>query len=302
MSSDFDIVVAGGGIAGLTAGLRAAQLGRRTLVLTGHQLGGNLLSIERIDGHPDYPDGIAGYELLPMIQAEASEAGVEFAAVELARVDGTPGAWMLSTGEGELGARAVVLATGAAPRKLGVRGEETFTGRGVSHCASCDAPLLRDKVAVVVGGGDSALQESLTLADPVARVIIVQDGGELTAQQGYIDRVTQSPKIEVRFGTTVREIEGVERVTGVRLTSDEAIACDAVFVYVGLAPGTAYLNGMLPLDSASRIPTDRAMATQLSGLFAAGLVRSGSPGRAAVSASEGMAAAEAADRWLRNGG
>jgi thioredoxin reductase (NADPH) len=124
----------------------------------------------------------------------------------------------------------------------------------------------------------------------------------LTAQQVYIDRVRQHLRIEVRFGTTVTEIAGNERVTGVRLTGGDEVACDAVFVYVGLEPNTGYLNGKLSLDSAARVPTDRGMATELSGLFAAGLVRSGSPGRAAISADEGKAAAEAADRFLRNGG
>ena len=302
MNSDFDIAVAGGGIAGLTAGLKAAQLGRTTLVLTGHQLGGNLLSIEKIDGYPDNPDGIAGYELLPTIQAQAAEAGVELAATELVTLDGGPRGWKLTTGNGEFAARAVILATGAAPKALGIPGEAEFKGRGVSHCASCDAPLLRDKVVVVVGGGDSALQESLTLAEAVARVIIVQDAAELTAQQTYVDRVMHNPKIEVRFGTTVNEVVGNTRVTGVRLTSGEAIACDGVFVYIGLAPNTAYLNGKVAPDSAGRIPTDSAMATGQPGLFAAGLVRAGSLGRAAVSAAEANAAAEAADRWLKNGG
>jgi thioredoxin reductase (NADPH) len=302
MSTDFDIAIAGAGIAGLTAGRRAAQLGRTTLVLTGRQLGGNLLSIEKIDGHPDYPDGIAGYELLPTIQAEAADAGVEFAATELARLDGAPRNWKLSTATGEFAARAVILATGAAPIALGVPGEEALAGRGVSHCASCDAPLLRDKVVVVVGGGDSALQESLTLAEAAGKVIIVQDVGALTAQPTYIERVRQHSKIEVRLGTTVIEVVGDSRVSGVRLASGEAIACDGVFVYIGLAPSTAYLDGMLALDSAGRIPTDSSMATEQPGVFAAGLVRAGSPGRAALSASEAMAAAEAADRWLRNGG
>ena len=302
MDTDFDIVVAGGGITGLTAGLRAAQLGRRTLVLTGLQFGGNLLSIDRIDGHPDYPDGIAGYELLPTIQAEGAEAGAEFAAVELEHLEGRPGGWTLTTGQGELFARAVILATGAAPRTLDIPGEEAFSGRGVSHCASCDAPLLRDKVVVVVGGGDSALQESLTLADAVDKVVIVQDLGVLTAQAMYVERVSENPKIDVRSGTTLEAILGDTRVSGVRLASGEAIACDGVFVYVGLAPQTAYLNGLLALDSAGRIPTDSAMATGRPGLFAAGLVRGGSPGRAAASEDEAKAAAESADRWLGSGG
>jgi thioredoxin reductase (NADPH) len=302
MSGEFDVAVAGGGIAGLTAGLTAARLGCRTLVLTGNQLGGNLLSIERIDGHPDYPDGIAGYELLPTIQAEGAEAGVEFAAAELTGLHGAAGSWQLATTDGAVAARAVILATGAAPKPLGVPGEEAFRGRGVSQCASCDAPLLRDKAVVVVGGGDSALQESLTLAEDVGTVLIVQLAAALTAQQAYVDRVTQHPRIAVRFGTTVSEIVGDHRVTGVRLSSGEAIACDGVFVFVGLAPSTAYLDGLLTLDAAGRIPTDSGMATGQPGLFAAGLVRAGSPGRAAVSAAEAKAAAEAADRWLRNGG
>jgi thioredoxin reductase (NADPH) len=302
MSSEFEIIVVGGGIAGLTAGLTAARLGRSTLVLTGDQLGGNLLSIEKIEGYPEHADGIAGFELMPTIQADAADAGAEFAATELQKLDGGAGNWTLTTGEGEFAAKAVILASGASPRTLGVPGEEEFKGRGVSHCASCDAPLLRDKVVVVVGGGDSALQEALTLAEAVAKVIILQKGDTLTAQDTYIQRVTQNPKIEVRFGTTVHEIIGDTGVTGVKLPGGDTIACDGVFAYVGLAPNTAYLNDKLALDSAGRIPTDSSMATSQPGLFAAGLVRGGSPGRAAVSAGEGAAAAEAADRWLKNGG
>ncbi len=299
MSEEFDIVVAGGGIAGLTAGLAAAKAGRRTLVLTGDVLGGNLLSIEKIEGHPDYADGIAGFELLPTLQADGADAGVEFAATEVTKLDGEAGNWTLTTGEGEFGAKAVILATGAGPRGLGIPGEEEFKGRGVSHCASCDAPLLRDKVVVVIGGGDSALQESLTLAEAVAKVIILQKGDTLTAQPTYVQRVTQNPKIEVRFGADVKEIAGDTAVTAVKLAGGETVPCDAVFVYVGLQPNTSYLNGKLALDSNGRIPTDSSMATAMPGLFAAGLVRAGSPGRAVVSAEEATTAVQSADSFLK---
>src|SRR5690606_28156718 len=160
-----EIVVAGGGIAGLTAGLTAARLGRKTLILTGDQLGGNLLSIEKIEGFPGFAEGVAGFELCPSTQMQAAEAGCEFETIEIQSLGGGRGAWQIKTSDGDYTAKALILATGASLTTLGVPGEEEFKGRGVSHCASCDAPLLRGAPAVVVGGGDSALQEALTLAN-----------------------------------------------------------------------------------------------------------------------------------------
>ena len=180
---DYDIVVAGGGIAGLSAGLTAARLGRRTLVLTGDILGGQLLSIAKVDGYPGFPDGVPGYDLCPMAQEMATEAGAEVASVELARlVPGNDG-WRVATSDGEEhAAKGVVLATGARLKKLGVPGEAEFFGKGVSHCATCDGPLLRGRASVVVGGGDSAVQEALTLADYDVRVVMLLRGAELSAQ------------------------------------------------------------------------------------------------------------------------
>ena len=193
----------------------------------------------------------------------------------------------------------MILATGAGPKGLDIPGEEEFKGRGVSHCASCDAPLLRDKVVVVIGGGDSALQEGLTLAEAASQVIVLQKGDKLTAQPSYIERATAHPKIEVRLHSTVEAIVGDKAVTGVKLADGETIPCDGVFVYIGLQPNTSYLDAKLALDSDGKIPTDSVMATALPGLFAAGLVRVGSPGRAAVSAQEATTAAASADSFLK---
>ena len=154
MDGDYDIVIAGGGLAGLTAGVTAARLGRKTLVLTGDVIGGQLLSIEKIEGYPGFPDGVPGYDLAPMTQEEAASAGAEFAATELTGFMQDAKAWRLSTGEGEVSTRGVVLATGSSLKELGVPGEARLRGQGVSHCASCDAPLLRQKIVAVVGGGD----------------------------------------------------------------------------------------------------------------------------------------------------
>ena len=247
---EFDLIVAGGGIAGLTAGLGSARAGLKTLVMTGDVLGGQLLSIERIDGYPGFPEGIPGYDLCPMVQEQASAAGAEIAAVTLAGLQAQNGKWRLATASGDYSARAVVLATGTTLKELGVEGEARLRGHGVSHCATCDAPLLRGRVVGVVGGGDSALQEALTLAEFALRVVIFHRGKALSAQAAYRERVTKHPKIEIRLNTVVEEVLGDSVVTGVRTrdaTNDVKadVELSGFFVYIGLKPNTAVADGLL---------------------------------------------------------
>lgn len=307
MTTQFDVVIAGGGIAGLTAALTSARLGRATLVLTGDILGGQLLSINKVDGFPGFPDGIAGYELCPMAQEQAAAAGAEFSATTLKQLAQEGRQWRVKTAEGEEhAARAVILATGAGLKALGVPGEARLQGKGVSHCASCDAPLLRDRSAVVVGGGDFAAQEALTLAEFAARVIILHRGEALSAQPAYRDAVLAHPRVELRFNAVLDEILGDNKVTGVRVrdraTGQAAdVETSGVFVYIGLQPNSAVLQGRAALDPAGRISTVASMRTELPGICAAGAVRSGWPGRAVASAGEGATAAVAVDRYLRDG-
>jgi thioredoxin reductase (NADPH) len=302
---DYEVLVAGGGIAGLTAGLVSARAGRKTRVLTGRALGGHLLSIERIDGYPGFPEGIPGYELCPMVQEQAAAAGADFAATEATRLSAREGRWRVTTGEGEVQARAVVIASGTSWKELGVAGEARLHGKGVSHCASCDGPLLRTRVVGVVGGGDSALQEALTLARWASQVIILHRGNAFSAQAAYRDRVREQTNIEVRFSTVVEELIGEGVLTGVR-TRDVTdgtrtdLELAALFVYVGLKPNTAWLDGVIELDASGRIPVDGAMRCRPPGLFAAGTVRAGSAGRAAGAGGDGATAAVAADRYLKD--
>jgi thioredoxin reductase (NADPH) len=300
---EIDLVVVGGGVAGLTAGLTAARAGRKTKVLTGAALGGHLVSIERIDGFPGFPDGVPGYDLCPIIHEQAVAAGAEFAATGATALDAVDGRWRVTSGQGDVWARAVVVATGTTLKTLGVPGEEPLRGKGVSHCASCDAPLLRNRIVGVVGGGDSALQEALTLAQHASRVVILHRGTAFSAQAVYVQQVKANPKIEVRFGTVVEEAVGNGGLKSVRTrnvsdgkTDDLELA--GVFVYVGLAPATAWLDGVLALDASGRIPVDGEMRSSLPGLFAAGTVRSGSAGRAAAAAGDGATAALSVDRYL----
>ncbi|MEE8444938.1 MAG: FAD-dependent oxidoreductase [Alphaproteobacteria bacterium] len=306
MADPYDVIVAGGGIAGLTAGLRAAELGRRTLVLTGPLLGGNLLAIESVEGWPGAPDGIAGYELCPSVQEQASAAGADFAMEEIDAIAPGDGVWTVTAGGTEFGARALIVATGAAFRPLGVEGETRLIGRGVSHCASCDAPLLRGRRVAVIGGGDSACQEALTLAGAASHVTILTHGERLSAQATFCERVHAAPNIEIRTHCEVREILGDDTVAGLNFADRQSgavadLEADAVFIYIGLRPSTSFLQGHVALDSTGQVPVDAMMRSETQGLLAAGLARRGAAGRAAASAEDGNIAAKAADRYLNGG-
>jgi thioredoxin reductase (NADPH) len=302
----FDVVIAGGGIAGMSAAVTSARLGRTTLVLTGDVLGGQLVSIEKIEGFPGYPEGVPGYDLCPMMQEQAVASGAEVMMNSLECIGARDAEWRVTTDAGDILARSLILATGSTLKKLNIPGEERLTGRGVSHCASCDAPLLRDRIVSVVGGGDSAMQEALTLAAFASKVIMIHRGDALAGQANYRDRVTAHPRIDLRFGTAVSEILGESTVTGLRArtargggASDLEVA--AVFAYVGLQPNTGVLKDWIRLDPTGQIPTDGWMRTELLGVCAAGNVRSQSPCRAVSAAGDGASAAVAVDRYLTDG-
>ncbi len=301
MLHSFDIIVIGGGIAGLTAGREAARLGRSTLVLTGNTLGGHLLNIESVEGWPDAPEGIAGYDLCPIAQEAAGEAGALFEMLEADSLEREGPRWRISAGGHDYSAGAVILATGAALKKLGVPGEDAFEGRGVSHCASCDAPLLRGREVVVAGGGDSALQETLALLGPAAKITIVCAGAALTAQENFQARVLASGKVHVRTGARIAEILGGTGVTGVRLASGEEIPCAAVFPFVGMTPNSHLAADIAALDSHRAVIADPHMRSSAAGLLAAGTIRADAPFRAAACATDGAIAAQAAHAWLLDG-
>jgi thioredoxin reductase (NADPH) len=305
MSREIDVVVIGGGLAGLSAALTSARLGRSTTVVTGDVLGGQLVSIDKIEGVPGFPDGVPGYDLCPMAQEQAAAAGAELVSARADSLALDAGRWRVATAGGDRTARAVVIATGAALGKLGVPGEDRLVGKGVSQCASCDAPLLRNKTAVVVGGGDSGMQEALTLVEHVAKVILLERGDALHGQSSYRERVEGHPKIELRFGTVVTEILGDEVVRALSVGppggSGSELLADAVFTFPGLAPNTALVHGLLALDATGRIAVDAELRTAAPGLCAAGNVRQGSPHRAASAMGDGAAAAIALDRYLETG-
>ena len=306
MTEEYEIVVIGAGIAGLSAGLTGARLARSTLVITGDALGGQLLNIEKIDGYPGYTDGIAGYDLCPIVQEQAAAAGAAFAMTKLTGLERNGQAWQVSTPDKHYTARSIILATGTRLRELNIPGESSLRGKGVSQCASCDAPLLRNRPVVVAGGGDSALQEALTLAEHCSSVTIVHRGASFTAQAAYTALAKAHPKISAHADAEVTAILGEDAVDAARIRHNgtgetSEFECAAVFVFVGLQANTDFIDDNSILDTQGLIITDSAMRTRLDGLLAAGTVRSGNPGRAAAAAGDGTSAALAADRYLADG-
>ena len=300
---EYEIVVVGGGPAGLTAALFAARHGRRTVLLDPLGVGGAILNTERVEDFPGFPDGIPGFELGPRMQEQVMDAGGAFEMREVRRVEPRGGDWGVVTDEGEMGAAAVIVAAGSRPRKLGVPREEEFEGKGLSTCASCDGPLYRGRRVAVCGDGDSALIETLELLGHDVTVVLLHPGEELAGQETYRRRILESPQVDIRHRTVLEEILGdgqVERIQVRNLATEESstLPVAAVFANVGRIPNTEMLDGVVALDEHGCVPTDIWMRTEREGLFAAGDVRADAPGQAITAAGDGATAAVAAHRYL----
>jgi thioredoxin reductase (NADPH) len=303
--AEYDVVVIGSGLGGLTAGLFSARHGLSTLILESNIPGGHLISIEKIEDFPGFPDGIAGYDLCPTVQRQAAEQGAEFQRAEVRGLKAEERIWSVVTDEELHDAKAVIVATGSSLRELGVPGESKLIGRGVSHCASCDGPLYSGQTVGVVGGGDSALQEALTLASYAASVVIFHREENFSGQHAYLQRVLNDPKIALRHGTVVEEILGEDTVSAVRardLASGAAAQIDlaGLFVYVGMKPNTAFLKSILQLEESGHVPTDAWMKTARAGLYAVGDIRRDSAAQAIACAGDGATAAIAALRYIKD--
>jgi thioredoxin reductase (NADPH) len=301
---DFDLIVIGAGVAGLTAAMIAARYGLSTVVVDRMGVGGQISNAERIKNFSGFPQGLGGHELGPLLHEQAEAAGAEFV---LDTIEGlaTEGEQRIVRGAAEtLRARAVIVAAGSALRPLGIPGEERLLGRGISHCASCDGPFFKGQEVAVVGGGDSAIDEALILAEHAARVTVFHRGPRLKAQQVLVDKAVANPKLAFAPGTIVEEIMGEDVVSAVRLrdvTSGATRSQDlkAVFVYVGLEPNSAFLQGVVALDPTGHIETDIMMHTSAPGVFAAGDIRAGSVAQLAAVAGDGATAAIAAFRYIK---
>jgi len=302
--AEYAVIIVGSGLDGLPAGLFYARYGLSTLILESTIPGGHLINIEKIEDFPGFPDGIAGYDLCPTVQRQAADQGAEFQRAEISSLEAQDRLWSVISDEERHRAKAIIVATGSKLKNLGVPGEEKLMGRGVSHCASCDGPLYDGQVVGVVGGGDSALQEALTLSNFAEQVLLFHNSEKFSAQNSYRQRVLDNSKIVPRYKTAVEEILGDDVVTGVQVrnvTSGEISQVDlaGLFVYVGLQPNTEFLRSVLKLGDTGHVPTDGSMKTARDGLYAVGDIREDSASQAITSAGDGATAAIAAYRHIK---
>ncbi len=304
--ADFDLVVVGGGVAGLTAAMYGGRSGLRTVVLERLMTGGQVVNADRIENFPGFPDGISGGDIGGLVLDQATKYGADVRLSEVIGLAQGDRGWAIQTYDGQLTARAVIVAGGSTLKTLDVPGEADLKGAGVSYCATCDGAFFAEEVVGVVGGGDSAMDEALVLAEIASRVIVFHRGERLEAQRLLQDRVLSHPKVEIRPNAEVTAILGDGMVQAVSVrdeTTGEPSRVDlsGVFVYVGLEPNSGVIESLLTVDGGGHVPTDIWMRTELPGLLAAGDIRQGSSSQLVSAAGDGATAAIAAYRYIQSG-
>ncbi|NLD71636.1 MAG: thioredoxin-disulfide reductase [Chloroflexi bacterium] len=298
-----EIVVIGGGPAGLTAALYAARGQSRPLLLIGQSLGGQAATTSEMENYPGFPEGIGGMALAEQMARQATRFGAELAYEEVQEVNLRGYPFQIKTYGADYRAKALIIATGARARQLGVPGEKKFIGHGVSFCATCDGYFYKDKTVVVVGGGDSALDEAIYLTRFAKQVIIIHRRSELRAGAILQQRAFANPKIRFVWDTVVDEVLGDDLVTGVRAHNvqtgeEQVVNADGVFVYIGFLPNSSLFKGQLELTSDGFIITDKRQRTSVPGVFAAGDVQDPDFRQTVIAAGAGAAAAIEAERFL----
>jgi thioredoxin reductase (NADPH) len=298
-----NVVILGSGPAGYTAALYAARADLEPLVLKGLEAGGQLMLTTEVENYPGFPDAILGPELMDSMEKQAARFGAEILAQTVTKVDLSSQPFGVWAGDQEWRARTLIIATGASAKWLGIPGEEKLRGRGVSACATCDGFFFRDRELVVVGGGDTAMEEATFLTKFASRVTIVHRREEFRASRIMQDRVMANPKIGVTWNAVLEEIVGDDAVTGVRLRdvrTDETseVATDGVFMAIGHTPNTSLFQGQLELANGYVVVREPTTRTSVPGVFAAGDVTDVIYRQAVTAAGQGCKAAIDAERFL----
>lgn len=306
MTGKYDVVIIGGGPAGLTAGLYTSRAMMKSLLIEKGIHGGQMATTYRIENYPGFDEGISGLELSQRMERQARKFGLEFSSgrVEEIRLDDNEK--VLITDDGlEIRTKALIIATGVEPKSLKVDGEERFRGRGVSYCATCDGAFFRDKKIAVIGGGDSALEEALFLTRFAEEIFIIHRRDKLRATRILQERAFEESKIKFIWDSFVEKIEGDDTVNKIvirNLKNDktEFFSVSGVFIYIGSNTNTEFLRGLVNLDSNGFIITDEKMATSVPGIYAAGDVRTKTLKQIATAVGDGAIAAKSAEKYIED--
>ena len=303
MNEKYKVIIIGGGPAGLTAGLYTSRAKLNSLLIEKGIIGGKITEAERVDNYPGFPEGISGLELTELMHQQATKYGLKTIIAEVTAIELQGEQKVVKTSEDNFTAKAVIIAGGSQRQKLGVPGEKEFTGKGVSYCATCDAPFFTEQPIAVVGGGNVAIYEALHLAKFASKVTVIHRRDQLRATPVVQEKAFSEPKIEFLWNTMVDEIEGKEVVERLKLHQvitgqKSALDIAGVFISVGLKPDTDYLKGVLPLDDQDYIITNENMETEIPGIFAAGDIRRNSIRQTIAAAGDGATAASYAQKFI----
>jgi thioredoxin reductase (NADPH) len=300
-----DLIIIGAGSAGLSAGMLGARLGMDSLIIEMIMPGGLVINSEKIEDYPGIPQGISGSELIGNMQTQALEAGAEIVLSEVTSIKkNTPtGNWVVQTYENSYDTKTVIIASGSRLKKMNVPGEEKLTGAGVSYCATCDGAFFIDQNVSVVGDGDSALEEALTLTQFAKKIDVYSKNTHLKGQKVLQEKIMANSQIEIHYQKEIVEIIGdteVKKITFVDTKSQKSSSIDTngVFIFIGLNPNTEYLNGLLELDCNNKIITDISMRTTFPGILAAGDIRKNSASQLITTSGDGVTAAISAYEYI----
>ncbi len=303
-TTDYDLVIIGAGPAGLTAGIYAARARMNVLLLEKAAPGGQILITDWIENYPGFPEGISGYDLAEKMRLQAVEIGLEIETAEVQCLNVSGDVKEICLKEKTITAKSIIIASGASPRNLEV-GEEKFVGKGVSFCATCDAPFFRNKTVVAVGGGDTAVQETIFLTKFVDKVYLVHRRDELRATKILQERAFENDKIDFVWDSVVTGVEGFFGVEGVKVKNvktdeEKVLKADGCFIWIGILPNTSFLGDVIETDEWGFIHVNTHMETSVPGIFAAGDVRSTPLRQITTAVGDAAIAALSAEHYIEN--
>lgn len=297
----YDVMIVGGGPAGLTAGLYAARAGLKAILMEQMFVGGQASTTDKLENYPGFPDGIGGPELMMQFEQQAVSAGLEIRYEPAESLELAGEVKKARTASGEVEAKTAILCMGAGRSLLGVPGEQELTGRGVSYCATCDGALYRNKRVAVVGGGDTAMEDALYLARVCEKVTLIHRRDQLRAVGRQADAVRSHEKIEILYNTRVEKVEKAEKGLTLRLNGERTLDVDGVFVAIGTRPESALIAGQVETDPAGFVLAGEDTHTSLAGVFAAGDLRKKPLRQVITAASDGAVAAYEALDYIQRG-